>query len=135
MRILIAVATAALSVGMAGECFAGCAAGGSRLIYYYRETSFRPGRRVVMPLTVTNNNAVDPVTVRFVIFNGANCNSAGPFNTTLASSETKQIAVTDFAPAATFPSRVIDLWAINGVNQAIRFDALTGTSVIADFGP
>jgi hypothetical protein len=133
-RILIAVAAVALSVGMAGECFAAFA-GGSRLIYYYRETSFSAGGSGLTLFTVTNNNASNPVTVRFVVFNGTNCNTAGPFNTTLAIGETKQIVVTDFAPASTFPAGVIDLWAVNGSNQAIRFDSLTGTSVIADFGP
>ncbi len=133
LRVLIAVAVVMLSLGIADQCYAALA-GGSRLLYYYRETSFSAGGSGLTLFTVTNNNT-NPVTVRFVVFNGANCNTAGPFNTTLAAGETKQIAVTDFAPASTFPSGVIDLWAVNGANQAIRFDALTGTSVIADFGP
>lgn len=133
LRILIAIVVVALSVGMAGECFAAFA-GGSRLIHYYRQTSFTSGDGLTL-FTVTNNNASTPVAVRFVIFNGADCTSAGPFNTTLASGETKSLIVSDFAPAASFPAGVIDLWAVNAGNQAIRFDSLTGTSVIADFGP
>lgn len=133
LRIFIAVAVVALSVGLAGECFAAFA-GGSRLIYYYRETSFTSGNGLTL-FTVTNNNASTAVTVRFVVFNGADCTSAGPFNTTLASGETKSLSVAAFAPAVSFPAGVIDLWAVNAGNQAIRFDSLTGTSVLADFGP
>ena len=132
IKILIAVAVTALSVGMADQCFAAFA-GGSRLIYFYRETSFTSGPGLSL-ITVTNNDN-DPVTVRFTVFNGADCSAAGPFNQTLAGNETKQITVTDFAPAASFPSGVIDLWAVNGSNQPIRFDSLTGNTIYADFGP
>jgi hypothetical protein len=132
LKILIAVAFVALSVGVADDAFAAFA-GGSRLIYYYRETSFTSGAGLTL-FTVTNTQT-NPVTVRFVVFNGADCSSAGPFNTSLAAGQTKSLAVSDFAPAVSFPSGVIDLWAVNGTNQAIRFDSLTGTSVIADFGP
>ena len=85
-------------------------------------------------LTVTNNDN-DPVTVRFTVFNGADCSAAGPFSQSLAGNETKSIIVTDFAPAASFPSGVVDMWAVNGSNQPIRFDSLTGTTIYADFGP
>src|SRR5262245_3464145 len=117
--VLIAAAVVALSVGMVDPCYA-TFAGGSRLIYYYRETSFSPGGSGLTLFTVINNDRLNPVTVRFAIFNGANCNSAGPFNTTLGAREAKTIAVTDFAPAATFPSGFIDLWAVNGFNLPIR---------------
>ena len=132
LRILIAVTVVALSVGLAGECFAAFA-GGSRLIYYYRETSFTSGGGLTL-FTVTNS-ASSAVTARFVIFNGTDCTTVGPFNTALAAGETKSLTVSDFAPAVAFPAGVIDLWAVNAGNQAIRFDSLTGTSVIADFGP
>ncbi len=132
LKILIAVAVVALSMSMADQCFAAFA-GGSRLIYYYRETSFTSGSGLSL-LTVTNNDN-DPVTVRFTVFNGADCSAAGPFSQSLAGNETKSIIVTDFAPAASFPAGVVDMWAVNGSNQPIRFDSLTGTTIYADFGP
>ena len=56
LKILIAVAVTALSVGMADQCFAAFA-GGSRLIYFYRETSFTSGPGLSL-ITVTNNDKI-----------------------------------------------------------------------------
>jgi hypothetical protein len=132
LRILLALAILVLGVGWADHAFASLA-GGSRLLYYYRETSFTSGTGLTV-FTVTNNLS-NPVSVAFVVFNGADCSKAGPFTTSLAATQTKMLTVTDFAPAVTFPSGVIDLWAVNAANQPIRWDGLTGTSIVVDFGP
>jgi hypothetical protein len=132
-RVLLVLVVIALCMGWVDQAFAGFGAGGSRLIYYYRETSFTSGAGLTL-FTVTNNQS-SPVSVQFAIFNGADCSKAGPFTTTVGATQTKMLTVTDFAPAASFPAGVIDLWAVNGANQPIRWDVLTGTSVVADFGP
>lgn len=111
-------------------------AGGSRLIYYYRQTSFQPGSAPGTGVTLfTVSNPLTPVTVRFTIFNGANCATFGPMTQLLRANETKLFNVADFVLPASFPSGVIDLWAVDGTSlQPIRWDLLTGRSIVVDAG-
>jgi hypothetical protein len=137
LRFLVGFTLAALGIALAcGPTVGAEQAGGSRLIYYYRHTSFEPGSGPGSGTTLfTVSNLGPPVSIRFTIFNGANCATFGPTTVALRARETKLLNVADFVLSTSFPSGVIDLWAIDSASfRPIRWDLLTGRSIVIDSG-
>jgi hypothetical protein len=109
------------------------AAGGSRLLYYFTQTAFEPGAATGTALTIftVSNNSTSSVNAKYTIYRGSDCTRTGPTSLTLAAGETKLI---DVSTLVSYPSGVIDLWASTPGGTPIRHDALSGKSVVVDFG-
>ena len=131
LRILIAVGLMVFGVALADEASAN--SGGSRLLYYFTQTSFEPGATTGSALTIftVTNSGTSAVNAKYTIYRGSDCTRTGPTSLTLAAGETKII---DTSTLVAYPSGVIDLWASTPGGTPIRWDFLSGKSVVVDFG-